>query len=60
MECHNPSHFKTFSNLFIVAVHYKHHYMICAVANAYCIHGVHTSWQLENNQYITTISCCYC
>ena len=39
----SPRHLKTFSNLFIVVVHYTHVYqhMLCIVAIVDCTHHVH-------------------
>ena len=34
----SPRYINTFSNLFIVAVHYTHHYMLCVVAIGGCTH----------------------
>ena len=45
-----PRHLNTFSNLFIVAVHYQ--YMLCIVA----IMLYHVHHKISEH----TISCCYC
>ena len=48
----SPRHLNTFSNLFIVAVHYTHQHMLCIVAIVDCTHLYHVV-------HYTLINTCY-
>ena len=56
----SPRHLNTFSNLFIVAVHYTHQYMLCIVAVHYTYTNTHYVLLLcTTHTSIHALYCCY-